>query len=255
MKRAGSIRRLRQIVSLHEKRQGGFGVINGRDLMRLHVDALFTCDDAGRLVAVNEPGGAAAPRFFLGQTADGNAWWFRYDVDETVAKELDALCESLPTAHQAEPFPDTAFLVCLTRDEPVRRIWAGPAFRCPSNLPGHESAVRVTPDNATVLMPYLDDWCNDVSVGAPMTVVVEDGKAVSVCCSVRITPQAHEAGVETHPDFRGRGHAVRAVAAWAQAVHEMARIPLYSTSWENEPSRTLAKKLGLMQYGVDLHIT
>jgi hypothetical protein len=32
-------------------------------------------------------------------------------------------------------------------------------------------------------------------------------------------------------------------------------VPLYSTSWENEPSRTLAKTLGLIQYGVDLHIT
>ena len=88
-----------------------------------------------------------------------------------------------------------------------------------------------------------------------MTVVLHDGKTVSVCCSVRMTPQAHEAGVETHPAFRGRGYAARAVAAWAKTVYEMARVPLYSTSWENEPSRTLAKKLGLIQYGVDLHIT
>jgi hypothetical protein len=35
----------------------------------------------------------------------------------------------------------------------------------------------------------------------------------------------------------------------------MGRTPLYSTSWENEASLALAKKLGLPQYGVDLHIT
>jgi predicted GNAT family acetyltransferase len=113
----------------------------------------------------------------------------------------------------------------------------------------------VTPDNATVLSPYLEDWSNDVASGVPMTAVLQDGKAVSVCGSVRTTPQAHEAGVETHPDFRGHGYGARVVAAWAKAVHEMARVPLYSTSWENEPSRALPKKVGLMQYGVDLHFT
>jgi hypothetical protein len=45
------------------------------------------------------------------------------------------------------------------------------------------------------------------------------------------------------------------VAAWAKAVYDMARVPLYSTSWDNEPSRALAKRLGLIQYGVDLHFT
>jgi RimJ/RimL family protein N-acetyltransferase len=131
----------------------------------------------------------------------------------------------------------------------------GQAFRFPPHLPGHESAVPVTPDNATVLSPYLENRCNDVSDGVPMTVVLHDGKAVSVCCSVRMTPRVDQAGVETHPDFRGRGYAARAVGAWAKAVYEMPRVPLYSTSWENEPSRTLAKKLGLIQYGVGLHIT
>jgi RimJ/RimL family protein N-acetyltransferase len=232
-------------------------VINARDLMRLHVEALFTCDDVGRLVAVNDPGGTAAPRFFLGQTTDGNAWWFRRDVDAGLASELDALCKSLPTARELDAGLGTAaqFLACLARDEPVRKTWAGPAFGFPSDLPGHQSAVRVTADNAMLLSPYLEDWCNDVSAEVPMTVVLHDGKAVSVCCSVRMTPQAHEAGVETHPDFRGRGYAARAVTAWAKAVYERARVPLYSTSWENEPSRTLAKTLGLIQYGVDLHIT
>lgn len=225
--------------------------------MRLHVQALFTCDVAGRLVAVNEPGGAAAPRFFLGQTLDGNAWWFRHDIDPSLAIELDTLCKSLPTARELGADPGTAarFLPCFARDEPVRRAWAGPAFRCPSDLPGHASAVWVTPANATVLKPYLEDWCSDVAAGVPMTVLLEEGKAVSVCCSVRITPHAHEAGVETHPSFRGRGHAVRAVAGWARAVSEMARIPLYSTSWDNLPSLALAKRLGLIQYGADLHIT
>ena len=230
-------------------------MINARDLMRLHVEALFTRDDAGRLLAVNEPGDVVAPRFFLGRTADGNAWWFRHDVDAVLANDLRALCESLPTGLEVEAGSAAPFIACLSRAEPVRKTEAGPAFCFPSDLPGHESAVRVTSDNAVVLSPYLEDWRGDVSACAPMLVVLEGGKAVSICGSVRVTPQAYEAGVETHPDFRGRGHAARAVSAWASAVREMDRIPLYSTSWKNESSRALAKKLGLIQFGADLHIT
>lgn len=232
-------------------------MIEDRDLMRLHLKALFTCDAAGRLLTVNEPGGGAAPRFFLGRTAHGNVWCTRHDVGETLARELRALCESQrPTldieADRADPAP---FVACLARREPVSKTWAGPTFRFPSDLPDDESAIRVTLENAALLSPYLEDWREDVAAGVPMAAVLEGGKAVSLCCSVRVTPQAHEAGVETHPDFRRRGHAAGAVAAWASAVRDMGRIPLYSTSWENESSRALAKKLGLVQFGVDLHIT
>jgi hypothetical protein len=232
-------------------------MLNVKDLMRLHVEALFTCDDAGDLLAVNEPGGVPAPRFFLGRTAEGNIWRFRHDVDAALARDLSALCESLPTGLPVEADLSKLgpFIAGLAREEPVRRTEGGPAFFFPSEPSGLQIAVRVTSDNATVLSPYLEEWRNDVSACSPMLVVLEGGKAVSLCGSVRLTAQAHEAGVETHADFRGRGYAARAVSAWASAVREIDRIPLYSTSWENKSSRALAKKLGLIQYGADLNIT
>jgi RimJ/RimL family protein N-acetyltransferase len=223
--------------------------------MRLHVDALFTRDAAGRLLAVNEAGGTPAPRFFLGRTAEGNIWWFRCDVHEAVVGDLHALCEAQPIGLDAGLVIPAPFIARLSREEPVRRTWTGPAFHFPPDLRCDKSAVHVTSDNATVLSPYLEAWRDDVSVNSPMVVALDGGKAVSLCASVRVTPHAHEAGVETHPVFRGRGHAARAVSAWASAVRELGRIPLYSTSWENEPSRALAKKLSLIQFGVDLHIT
>lgn len=227
------------------------------DMMRLHVEALFTLDAAGRLLAVNEPGGAEAPRFFLGRTADGNVWWFRHDVDARLADDLRALCAARPTRLELEA-DDAAvapFIERLARERPVRRTWAGPAFRFPADLPDDDGAVRVTSGNATVLEPYLEAWRADVAAGVPMAAVLHDGRAVSVCCSVRATPRAHEAGVETHPDFRGRGHGARAVAAWARTVRAMHRVPLYSTSWDNEASRAVARKLRLIQFGADLHVT
>jgi len=72
---------------------------------------------------------------------------------------------------------------------------------------------------------------------------------------VRITPEAHEAGVESLPEFRGRGYATDVVAAWALLVKSLGALPLYSTSWENTASQAVATKLQLVQYGGDFHIT
>lgn len=88
----------------------------------------------------------------------------------------------------------------------------------------------------------------------PFVAVIEDGRAVAVCASVRITRAAHEAGVETVPRYRGRGHAVDAVAGWAEAVAKLGAVALYSTSWDNVASRRLAARLGLQVIGVDFHI-
>jgi predicted GNAT family acetyltransferase len=81
------------------------------------------------------------------------------------------------------------------------------------------------------------------------------GEVVSVCHSARLSSRAAEAGVETLAPFRGHGHASRAVAAWAIAIREMGRVPLYSTSWDNAASQGVARRLALRLYGVDFSIT
>lgn len=98
------------------------------------------------------------------------------------------------------------------------------------------------------LITELHDW-------QPFLAIVESGKVVSVCRSVRITSQAHEAGVETLPDFRGKGYAAEVVAGWASLVKSRSAIPLYSTSWDNIASQAVARKLQLVSYGEDFHIT
>ena len=61
-------------------------------LMRTHVETLFTLDPVDRLLTVNEPGGAPAPRFFMGQTLAGNQWWFRDDLGVELVRALEAQC-------------------------------------------------------------------------------------------------------------------------------------------------------------------
>lgn len=228
--------------------------MNDRELMRAHIDALFTHDADERLLRVNVPDGADAPRFFLGSTRHGNEWRVRHDVSNDL---VDALRAAGLDERRDElmPYDVSKYERVLGEFGAVNRTWVGPAFRFPAELPMPTQTVLLTEDNADLLEPHLVGWRPDISIGAPLFARVVDGKAVAVCGSVRITAVACEAGVETVPEYRGQGHATHAVIAWANAVRAMGVLPLYSTSWQNTASRAVARKLGLVIYGTDLHIT
>lgn len=225
--------------------------------MRLHVEALFTLDAAGDLVGVAGASASDAPRFFLGSTSVGHQSWVRADLGPDLRKDLATLVDAVPSGFAPGPDPRMVapFRARLEKHQPVRRTWMGPAYRFADQLLPSDDTTRITAENVAVLEPHLQDWTEDVREGNPLVAYVEGGKAVSLCCSVATSDQVHEAGVETHPDFRGRGLAVKVVAGWARAVRGLGRVPLYSTSWENGASRAVARKLGLVQYGVTLHIT
>ena len=96
---------------------------------------------------------------------------------------------------------------------------------------------------------------SELNSSQPYLAVIEDSQAVSICRSVRSSSRAHEAGVDTLTGYRRRGYATSVVAAWALAVCALNRIPLYSISWNNVASQGVARRLGLIQYGVDYHVT
>ncbi len=225
--------------------------------MRLHVEALFTHDAHGDLVRVNEPRGADAPRFFLGTTREGALWRFRHDVDLELRAALEAQIEQdLGRAGVVESPPDSSpYEAILARRAPVQRTESGPAFSFPIDLPAANATTRITGENAGLLERHLAPWLPDVPVCQPMIAAVVDGHAVAVCASVRLTKMAHEAGVDTAPAYRRRGYALATVPAWAGAVREAGRVPLYSTSWRNEASRAVARKLALIHLGSDVHVT
>jgi hypothetical protein len=226
-----------------------------RELMRLHVEALFTHDGTGRLLRVNVPGGADAPRFFLGLTAEGPVMRFRHDVDEVTMRELRAaVADSSSGPVPDGPLNPSRYEEILAQSVPIENTWLGPAFSFPNALPETADTILVTSTNAHVLDPLLRDWMPDVETGQPMCALVLEGRAVAVCCSVRLTNGAHEAGVETVPAFRGRGFAAPVVSSWARAVRDRGKVPLYSTSWQNQSSRAVARKLRLLQFGSDMHI-
>ncbi len=228
------------------------------ELMALHVHTAFIHDANSRLVSVNEPGGGGpAPRFFLGRTPAGNLWRFRADLPEVLYKELEALCADEPVGEEfdGQPRHFDAYMRLLETHAPVQRSWAGPAYRFSESFEPSRALLPLTEKNAGMLRGGFEELVEELPDWQPFLAVLAEGRAVSVCRSVRITPDAHEAGVETLDDFRGKGYAQDVVAGWARSVQSMGATPLYSTSWENTASQAVAKKLHLVPYGADFHVT
>jgi RimJ/RimL family protein N-acetyltransferase len=229
------------------------------DLMQIHVSALYRHDDRNRLLAVNEPGDPRPddpppPRLFLGRTRAGHLWRFRHDLPASSIAELEAVLRTEPVATDLSQPPRClpALQATLARDAPLTGTWSGPAWRFPDEIPAstHE-VVHVTTADDDLVRPVFPVLADDLPWRRPCLGIVTDGRLASLCYSARNTPIAAEAGVDTLQEFRGRGYAPAVVAAWARAVRAEGRIPLYSTSWDNLASRSVARKLGLVLYGAD----
>ena len=234
------------------------------ELMKIHVSALFTHNNQSRLLFVNEPDGAlapAAPRLFLGRTRAGNAWRFRDGLPDELCRELDALCANEPPVeiefNERPPQQLEKFVRLLEADAPVREISSGPTYLFTEDKwPSARRLIVVTENDAAILQGGFEKLIEELSAWQPFVALVEETRAVSVCRSVRITPAAHEAGVETLPGFRGKGYAADVTAEWARLVRaRTGAIPFYGTSWENKASQAVARKLHLKCYGADFQIT
>jgi len=233
-------------------------MLTDQELMVMHVQALFTHNAHARLLSVNEPGGGApAPRLFLGRTREGNLWRLRADLPEILIEDLEALCldEPVGNAFHSPPRHVEAYMRLLETHAPVQELWMGPAYRFAAYLEPSRPLLALTETQAEMLRGGFEKLVAELPTWQPFLAIVEGERAVSVCRSVRITPAAHEAGVETLPEFRGKGYAKDVVAGWARVVQSLGAIPLYSTSWENTAAQAVARKLHLVPYGADFQIT
>lgn len=226
--------------------------------MSRHLEALYVHDERGRMAAVNQWDGGTVPRFHLSRTTEGALCRVRSDLPDALAAALTDWVRREPTLAGLDDPPAHAEVYARLLEEhaPIESVGSGPVYRFPSLRPGPDPAVvPIDEANSGALRRYLSEWLPDVPHRRPFFALLDDGHAVATCASVRITPRAHEAGVETAERYRGRGHASRVVAVWAAAVQAAGAEPLYSTSWENRASRGVAERLRLEPIGADLHLT
>ena len=223
------------------------------DLAISRVATLHRHDSRGRLVQVNQWDGGTPARFTLMRTADNVVCRFRADVPDELADTLEKLCSQEPTGQELGKLPVhyQRYRALLSAHAPVEVVSAGPVYIFTQNVAGRQDPILIGENNAYLLRGGLEDWIPDVPHRKPFMAMVEDGHAVAVCASVRISAAVHCAGVETRPEYRHRGHAVNAAAGWGRAVRVLGATPFYSTSWENLASQRVAQRLGLTMVAVD----
>lgn len=234
-------------------------MLSNMELMKIQVEVLFTQDENGCLQRINEPAGdiKPAPRFFFGYTNEGSICRFRQDLPNNIVTQLKevAAAESMLMNSEKIPRNHRQFKNILQSHTPIERIWIGPAYRFPEHITPPTNVVRLLRTDAKLLKGDFAEMVSELDNSQPYLAIIENSQAVSICRSVRSSSRAHEAGVDTLVGYRRRGYATSVVAAWALAVRALNRIPLYSTSWDNVASQRVAQRLGLVQYGVDYHIT
>ena len=222
-----------------------------------HVRSLYVFDENDRIASCNQFNGGPVPHFHLARSAQGNVWTFHQDVPASVVSNVEDFAHQEPQLEQPLAAPKFAqqYLDLLSTMGDLDAIWQGPIYRfARTALESANHVVEVTQHNVSCLDRYMRDWVEDVGHRTPFMAAMEGDHAVAVCASARMGQEAHEAGVETAPDFRRQGHARAAISAWANAVVRLGAQPLYSTHWDNVASQSTAMSLGLEFVGSDFHI-
>jgi hypothetical protein len=95
-----------------------------------------------------------------------------------------------------------------------------------------------------------DEW-QDLLAGrlGPWVMATHDSRVISICHTPVFNARAAEAGVWTHPECRGCGHAAATTAEWAALMRPTRRLLFYSTSYSNRSSQSVAARLHLRPIG------
>ncbi len=221
-------------------------------LIRARADLLFIYDERGRMLYANDPDQQPAPRLYLAYTSGGYVIRFGQSISDATAAQLRAIVDEQPPVEEARTVLTTVSSIQDVLGKPARRRDGGPAYRFPEPLSWMGAAIQVTAANVHLARNTFPWLLTELAEWWPCFAVVQDGAAVSVCFSSRIGPAVCEAGVETLPAFRRRGYAATVTAAWAAAIRDSGRTPLYSTSWGNLASQGVARRLGLTMFGADV---
>ncbi|WP_088265473.1 GNAT family N-acetyltransferase [Bacillus mycoides] len=220
------------------------------ELIAIQAEVLFVHNQVGRIKCVNENGNLKAPRFFLSRTREGNITRYHYKLHGEMISKIEKLIRECSNHIEI-----AKVIKVLNEERTVENIWVGPAFMFPNNLHKPTRTIQITEKNKELLRENFSNLIEQMEWRRPYFAIVKNEKVVSICCSARSTPVAAEASVETLVEFQGNGYGADVVTAWALSIQEEKRIPLYSTSWDNFASQAVARKLELINYGMNLHIT
>ncbi|WP_020579941.1 GNAT family N-acetyltransferase [Actinopolymorpha alba] len=224
------------------------------ELLRTEIETLWGMDDQGRITG--------SPLLVIAAATDGSqAAVAATRVPELLAAELVATVVGIG-ASCADPSDQPAAMDACQRlladaGWPVE-VTSGPSYLIPPGIT-FETSARIVLSNAEDVEVVrhanpgnweADEW-RDLLDGrlGPWAMAVEEDRVISICHTPRCSARGAEAGVWTHPDFRGRGHAAAVTAAWAALMEPTGRRLFYSTSASNHSSQGVAARLVLRPIG------
>ena len=191
------------------------------ELIRLSIGIENQVDSSGDLKPL--PGKDSA-LFSISHHQTGYSVFFRYDLPLDVRCEIEALDPEVALKDHE------VVRQILARHVPCDSVFAGKGYYF-AHLPSPEEF----PD------AVFHNGCYVIQVG---------GEPVSWAWTANESEHAAELAVETDPDYRQRGYARQAVAAWATDVLGEGKVAFYSHEIGNIASEALARSLGVVQYAV-----
>jgi hypothetical protein len=225
-------------------------------LLELEIETQWPSSNTKRLI------GERAPLMVLGVTAQGWTSAYGTDVSDPLGAKLDAAVAANPPTSVPRDQPESLARCreLLKRLAGAAEISGGPSYLIqPSTRFGPSGRIVRSTDGETALLETQDclrlNWPADewdhLLRGAlgPWAMAVVDDEVASICHSARLTDRGAEAGVWTAPDFRGRGLAASATAAWAGLLEGTGRHLFYSTLAGNLSSQRVAQRLRLQPIG------
>ncbi|HLY29918.1 MAG TPA: 2-amino-4-hydroxy-6-hydroxymethyldihydropteridine diphosphokinase [Ktedonobacterales bacterium] len=211
--------------------------MTGRELLRLHIDAVWsltlpTLDETLDEFVLTH--GFPAWPLYLGVFAHEEVALWRPDV----TPEQRTLY--LENAHKADAVWDHA--------PGMRRevVFHAPHIRQEQLAQAQRQARMLNAEDADLVNAFEADSASYFLQArtAPCVGVVVNGQLVSIAHSPRQTSAACELGINTLPEARRQGYAIAATTLWTAIVQQKGLIPIYSAFAWNTASLQLAKAVG-----------
>jgi Acetyltransferase (GNAT) domain len=208
-------------------------------------------------------GTGAGPQLVLACARDGVRARIGNQIASDVARTLTTEIGSAPSGTDPDaPPPQVEHWRMLVENALGVAVTlapgSGPSYLIERDVRFPATAVLVrsdTTDLASVRHANPGNWADDEwrdLLGGhlgPWVMAMQRERVISICHTPVSNAVAAEAGVWTHPDFRGQGHAAAATAEWAALMRPTGRLLFYSTSWTNRASQRVAARLGLRRMG------
>jgi RimJ/RimL family protein N-acetyltransferase len=220
-------------------------------LLRIEAETLWGAQSVGRL---------PQPHAAIIASAGGHAVVIADAVPADLGSALrDVVSDTTPRTDPAQVpvVYENCRALLEERLGPVR-CTSGPSYLIPADVSFPASATII--DSAE----HSADWLRNGNPGnwpepewqqliagelGPWAMAVTGEAVVAICHTPVRSPRGAEAGVWTHPEHRGQGHAAAVTAAWARLIRPSGR-QLFDSTWkENHSSQRVAARLRLRPIG------